>query len=170
MPRVGLEVTLTCTTTPRPRYPLCNHHMCIWNPFYRPPPPKKESLIPSYDEVTNRITSLPAPTLVLSAFTLGLLSAWGTSFVYKRYFRRLKNVEWITPDMFQRKRWVKGRVTRFVLSCIKTILASSWYRDSVGDADNFRIYHTPGIGWRWPIRFRTIPSTTKGDYTPRLCD
>jgi len=32
---------------------------------------------------------------------------------------------------------------------------------TVGDADNFRLYHTPGIGWRWPIKFRSIPSKTK---------
>lgn len=34
--------------------------------------------------------------------------------------------------------------------------------DSVGDSDNFRIYHTPGIGWRWPLKFRRIPSIAKG--------
>jgi hypothetical protein len=28
----------------------------------------------------------------------------------------------------------------------------------VGDADNFRLYHTPGFGWRWPLKFRHIPS------------
>lgn len=38
---------------------------------------------------------------------------------------------------------------------------------SVGDADNFRMYHTPGIGWNWPFRFRTIPTTPKGDYSTR---
>jgi hypothetical protein len=31
----------------------------------------------------------------------------------------------------------------------------------VGDADNFRLYHTPGIGWRWPLKFRRIPDTMK---------
>ena len=36
-------------------------------------------------------------------------------------------------------------------------------QDSVGDADNFRLYHTPGFGWRWPIKFRIIPSKTKGN-------
>lgn len=34
---------------------------------------------------------------------------------------------------------------------------------SVGDADNFRLYHTPGIGWNWPLKFRRIPSTSKGE-------
>lgn len=33
---------------------------------------------------------------------------------------------------------------------------------SVGDADNFRFYHTPGIGWRWPLKFRRVPTTQKG--------
>jgi len=32
---------------------------------------------------------------------------------------------------------------------------------SVGDSDNFRFYHTPGLGWRWPLKFRRIPSTAK---------
>jgi len=30
---------------------------------------------------------------------------------------------------------------------------------SVGDADNFRLYHTPGFGWRGPLRFRHVPPT-----------
>ena len=29
---------------------------------------------------------------------------------------------------------------------------------SVGDADNFRLYHTPGFGWRGPLKFRHIPT------------
>lgn len=33
---------------------------------------------------------------------------------------------------------------------------------SVRDADNFRLYHTPGIGWRKPIKFRSVPEGTKG--------
>jgi len=33
---------------------------------------------------------------------------------------------------------------------------------SVGDADNFRLYHTPGFGWRWPLKFRSVPETVKG--------
>ncbi|KAG6872685.1 hypothetical protein C0995_007663 [Termitomyces sp. Mi166 len=40
-------------------------------------------------------------------------------------------------------RWVRGVVT------------------SVGDADNFRLYHTPPFGFRWPFKFRRIPSVTK---------
>jgi len=35
---------------------------------------------------------------------------------------------------------------------------------SVGDADNFRLYHTPGVGWSWPLKLRKVPKTTKGMY------
>lgn len=33
---------------------------------------------------------------------------------------------------------------------------------SVGDGDNFRIYHMPAFGWRWPMRLRKIPTSKKG--------
>ncbi|KAG1849531.1 SNase-domain-containing protein [Suillus subluteus] len=72
--------------------------------------------------------SRPAAYLVLSGFLLGSVSTLGVTFVYRRYFRRLRTAEWVTPDILQRKRWVRGVVT------------------SVGDADNFRLYHTPGLG------------------------
>jgi len=81
--------------------------------------------------------------LALSVLALGSTSTIGTVFVYRRFFRRIRNGDWITPDVFAKKRWIKGVVT------------------TVGDADNFRLYHTPGFGWRWPIKFRRIPSTTK---------
>ena len=45
---------------------------------------------------------------------------------------------------------------------------------SVGDADDFRLYHTPGLGWRWPLKIRRVPTRRKGavillsvSYTPR---
>ncbi|KIM89888.1 hypothetical protein PILCRDRAFT_53296, partial [Piloderma croceum F 1598] len=64
---------------------------------------------------------------------------------FRRFFRRIRSGDWITPDIFTKKQRIKGVVT------------------TVGDADNFRLYHTPGIGWRWPIKFRSIPSKTKGE-------
>ncbi|GBE87005.1 Probable endonuclease [Sparassis crispa] len=45
--------------------------------------------------------------------------------------------------MLAKKRWIKGYVT------------------SVGDADNFRVYHTPAFGWRWPLKFRRIPTASR---------
>ncbi|KAG0691481.1 hypothetical protein DFH29DRAFT_986269 [Suillus ampliporus] len=70
------------------------------------------------------------------SFFLGSVSTLGATFVYRRYFRRLRTAEWVTPDVLERRGWVRGVVT------------------SVGDADNFRLYHTPAIGWRWPLKFR----------------
>ncbi|KIJ64278.1 hypothetical protein HYDPIDRAFT_181924 [Hydnomerulius pinastri MD-312] len=63
--------------------------------------------------------------------------------VWRRWGKRIKSSEWVTPDVLARRRWVRGVVT------------------SVGDADNFRLYHTPGIGWRWPLKFRRVPRLNK---------
>jgi hypothetical protein len=58
------------------------------------------------------LVSRPAAYLVLSSFFLGSVSTLGATFVYRRYFRRLRTAEWVTPDILQRKRWVRGVVTR----------------------------------------------------------
>ncbi|CCA73402.1 hypothetical protein PIIN_07356 [Serendipita indica DSM 11827] len=60
--------------------------------------------------------------------------------VYKRHMKRIPNSQFVTAEDFNRRRWITGIVT------------------SVGDADNFRLFHTPSIGWRWPLKFRSIPS------------
>jgi hypothetical protein len=55
---------------------------------------------------------------------------------YKGYLRRIPNAERIPPT-FLRKRSIFGRVT------------------SVGDGDNFHVFHTPGgrlSGWGWARR------------------
>lgn len=62
--------------------------------------------------------------------------------VYKTYLRRIPNVSHLKPAYY-RSRSVFGRVT------------------AVGDADNFRLYHTPGgrfLGWHWA---REVPSVRK---------
>ena len=46
--------------------------------------------------------------------------------------------------MLTGKKWIKGVVT------------------SVGDSDNFRLYHTPGIFFNWPLKIRWVPTDTKG--------
>ncbi|KAJ7116344.1 nuclease [Mycena epipterygia] len=96
-----------------------------------------------FSRAQSQLDAIPGPVLALSAFALGSLTTASGTLVYRRYFRRLKNGDWVTPDVFANKRWVKGRVT------------------SVGDSDNFRFYHTPAFGWRWPLKFRIIPSTAK---------
>ncbi|KAH9990103.1 hypothetical protein BJV77DRAFT_1151171 [Russula vinacea] len=85
-----------------------------------------------------------AAGIALAAFLLGSATALGASSAYRRFFKRIKNAEWITPDVLRRKRWITGIVT------------------SVGDADNFRLYHTPGFGWRGLLKFRHVPATNRG--------
>ncbi|KII90188.1 hypothetical protein PLICRDRAFT_108674 [Plicaturopsis crispa FD-325 SS-3] len=119
-------------------------------------PPKDDSKdgaptfpsLPSLN-LTTSLTSLPAPLpplppplLFLTAFSLGSTLTLGCVGAWTRYGRRVRTGDWVTPDMFKRGRWVRGVVT------------------SVGDADNFRLYHTPGVGWRWPLKFRRIPSAS----------
>jgi len=70
---------------------------------------------------------------------LGSATAMSIVMTYKRFGRRIRNVDWVTPALLNKKRWIKGIVT------------------SVGDADNFRLYHTPALGYNWPLKFRRIP-------------
>ncbi|KAI9457064.1 mitochondrion protein [Russula earlei] len=84
---------------------------------------------------------LDSTGLIAFAFLLGSATALGASSVYRRFFKRINNAEWVTPDLLKHRRWITGVVT------------------SVGDADNFRLYHTPGFGWRLPFKLRHVPTT-----------
>ncbi|EJT97123.1 SNase-domain-containing protein, partial [Dacryopinax primogenitus] len=60
--------------------------------------------------------------------------------VYARYVRRIPSSEWVNPRILAEKRWIRGKVT------------------SVGDADNFRLFHTPVLTrGRW----RKVPQTAQ---------
>ena len=76
------------------------------------------------------------PTLILTTSLLTIRR------VHHTYLRRVTNAQHLPPS-FLRRRSVFGRVT------------------SVGDADNFRLYHTPGgvfFGWGW---LRHVPKSRK---------
>ncbi|KAK2747513.1 putative endonuclease lcl3 [Myotisia sp. PD_48] len=76
------------------------------------------------------------PTLVMTGGILFSIH------IYRKYLRRIPEVANISPTFF-RRRTLLGQVT------------------SVGDGDNFRMYHTPGgllAGWGW---LRTIPTSKK---------
>ena len=76
--------------------------------------------------------------IVLTSFSLGLFR------FYRTFLRRIPEAINIRPSYFQ-KRSVLGKVT------------------SVGDGDNFRIYHTPGgwlAGWGW-LPWRKVPKDKK---------
>ncbi|RPB27164.1 SNase-domain-containing protein [Terfezia boudieri ATCC MYA-4762] len=78
------------------------------------------------------------PASVLAACSLGLI------YVYRAYVRRIPESSQIYPSFF-RKRSLFGKVT------------------SVGDGDNFRLYHTPGgrlLGWGW-FPGRKVPTDPK---------
>ncbi|KAI9318777.1 hypothetical protein BX666DRAFT_2018706 [Dichotomocladium elegans] len=53
---------------------------------------------------------------------------------------RYATAEHIPPEAFARRETIRGRAV------------------AVGDSDNFRLYHTPGIGWGW---MRHIPTARK---------
>lgn len=77
-----------------------------------------------------------APVVGASLASLGLLQ------LYANYLRRIPGAAFVRPSMF-RRRSVYGRVT------------------SVGDGDNFHLFHTPGgraVGWGW---LRRIPTARK---------
>lgn len=98
-------------------------------------------------------TSLPSPSSPWSAYTqpqtvVGTLILTtvllGSYRFYKSYLRRIPEAINIRPGFF-RTRSVFGKVT------------------SVGDGDNFRLYHTPGgllTGWHW-LPWRRVPTDKK---------
>ncbi|KAJ3799641.1 hypothetical protein GGU11DRAFT_776203 [Lentinula aff. detonsa] len=94
-------------------------------------------------DLEKKASSFPPQLLVVSAFAAGAIASIGVVRIHGRSFKRIQNSDWITPESFEKKRWIKGVVL------------------SVGDADNFRLYHTPGIGWTWPLKFRRVPPTPK---------
>ncbi|BCR84328.1 thermonuclease family protein [Aspergillus chevalieri] len=75
------------------------------------------------------------PTLILTGSILALVR------IHRRYFRRFSDATKISPWFF-RRRSIYGQVT------------------SVGDGDNFRLYHTPGgklTGWGW-LPWKKVPT------------
>lgn len=83
------------------------------------------------------------PSILLTLTTLATIR------LYKRYLRRIPSTNHIKPGLF-RQRSLFGTVT------------------SVGDGDNFRLFHTPGgrlAGWGWLPR-RKVP-TKKEELTAK---
>lgn len=77
-----------------------------------------------------------APVVLFSLASLGALQ------LYANYLRRIPGAAFVRPSFF-RNRSIFGRVT------------------SVGDGDNFHLFHTPGgkaVGWGW---LRKVPETRK---------
>jgi hypothetical protein len=110
----------------------------------------QKSSLPTWVATPSKSSNWPSSlleprTLILS---LALTTSTITGFrLYKTYLRRIPTVNHIKPNYFRRKR-LFGQVT------------------SVGDADNFRLYHTPGgriAGWGW-LPWKRVP-TKREDLT-----
>ncbi|KAM5537315.1 hypothetical protein V8D89_009045 [Ganoderma adspersum] len=140
-----------------------------WIPWTTSPPPQPQSPREYLDHYRKEVKSqLPKPlqkhwkdpkalAAALNAelrqyppyvlLALGAALGLAADRTYVRYLKRIPNGGWVTPDMMKRKQWIKGYVTR------------------VGDSDNFRLYHTPGIGWIWPLRALRMPDKGTGKET-----
>lgn len=61
--------------------------------------------------VKESVQKNPPIVLGVSAFAAGVVSIAVGRKVYIRNFRRIQNGDWITPDVFAKKKWIKGVVT-----------------------------------------------------------
>ena len=99
-----------------------------------------------HSDVSSSLSSWDAykqPQTIVATVILTTLLLSSSRF-YKTYLRRIPEATDIKPGFF-RKRSIFGKVT------------------SVGDGDNFRLYHTPGgllSGWHW-LPWRTVPKDKK---------
>ncbi|KAE8215660.1 hypothetical protein CF327_g1089 [Tilletia walkeri] len=97
--------------------------------------------LPTADEAQR----LLANPFVVAGLSAGLTAA--SFLTYRRHFRRIRNAEYLTPSTM-RRRYIVGRVT------------------SVGDADGFRLFHTPGpvllrsLLWRPPAQASQLRDQT----------
>ncbi|KAG8728931.1 putative endonuclease lcl3 [Ceratobasidium sp. 428] len=109
--------------------------------------PESRPVSKQFKELTALYSSDPrAQALVL--WTAGLTSLVGVTgllFISRavRSFRRIPNADWVDPGILSTRPLLRGVVTR------------------VGDGDNFRFYHTPGLFWHWPLRLRRVPAVAK---------
>jgi len=115
-------------------------------PFNGDKPPSTSSSTsnrerPSWrDGSSGALKSISDPSVIVVSVFLTAISL-GSIGMYKRHLRRIPSTEHIKPSML-RSKTIFGKVT------------------SVGDGDNFRIFHTPGgrwAGWEW-MPGRSVPS------------
>ncbi|KAK6531917.1 putative endonuclease lcl3 [Orbilia ellipsospora] len=113
-----------------------------------PPDPPEHPMMRKYTAFKSRIsefTSIPVstidiilPSVATATTTIALI------YVYRNFLKRYPDTNSIPPHFFRRK-GLYGKVV------------------SVGDADNFRMYHTPGgkwAGWGW-LPGRKVPESRK---------
>ncbi|PYH50036.1 thermonuclease family protein [Aspergillus saccharolyticus JOP 1030-1] len=120
-----------------------------WAPKTPPTEPEQEARTAANNDPRHNYTNLidwnaftePRTLIATSILTTGILGAVS---LHGRYFRWFPDAVSISPS-YLRRRSLLGRVT------------------SVGDGDNFRMYHTPGgrlAGWGW-LPWKKIPTSKK---------
>ncbi|CED85370.1 mitochondrion protein [Phaffia rhodozyma] len=120
------------------------------SPQSPPPSPPLDSTFSSENllSVPSQISHVVGRLSPLQQASLSACLACGATigafYSYRFGWKRIKTADFVTPEMLNGKKWIRGRVT------------------SVGDADNFRIYHTPGPFWSYPFKLRQIPKDSKG--------
>ncbi|CEP19312.1 hypothetical protein [Parasitella parasitica] len=107
-----------------------------WNEFKA----KFHEYVGSEEELSNWADSVVQTIWrpVAVGILIGIPVVWAASkfIVGTRY----KTAGHIPPEIFEKATKIRGKVV------------------AVGDSDNFRLYHTPGLGWGW---IRNIPKTRK---------
>lgn len=99
---------------------------------------EKSSRVRVATAFTDDFSWLLNPYLSIPLSCAGVL---GTMLLYRRYLRRIPSADYITPRTLARRSSITGHVT------------------SVGDADNFRMVHTP---MPWPLsKLQRIPTDKK---------
>ncbi|RCI01103.1 putative endonuclease lcl3 [Rhizopus azygosporus] len=108
-------------------------HELNWKSLFDQKTYSKENIDAWVDSVVQKIWRPVAGGILIAIPAVYVIS---TFIVGKRF----KTAAHIPPEAFERTMTIRGKVV------------------SVGDSDNFRLYHTPGLGWGW---FRHIPKTRK---------
>ena len=96
--RYGVGIRLLALSTSR-----------MSNPW---PLPSRKQATSSLADAYTQFKALPLSVVVLATFTLGSATAVSAAMIYRRFGRRIRNVDWVTPVLLSRKRWIKGVVTR----------------------------------------------------------
>jgi len=116
-----------------------------WNVPKKPdsPPSPIDALVAETDATILSWSTSPTRIAAASAAASCAITIAAAA-IYRRHGVRLRGGAWVTPQWTDNRRWIRGVVT------------------SVGDGDNFRLFHTSALGgYRWPLKLRGIPTKTK---------
>jgi hypothetical protein len=97
-----------------------------------------DAYITRFNEQCKQLGIPPSAAVGAGAFTAGVVAIVAGRKIHSRYFKRIQNSDWVTPDVFQRRKWLKGVATRYVLSVGSLSERVLTLQYSVGDSDNFR--------------------------------